>query len=89
MTPSYKIFFVCCVGKEKRRENICTIIIKELYLSSYDFPSTLILVSVILLPQVTNNSIPEKITKCREGYKWLHIKTRLFLWRVFENLLKI
>ena len=87
MTP---LEFFLKLGRKEKRENICTIIIKELkYLSSYDFPSTLILVSVILLPQVTNNSIPEKITKCREGYKWLHIKTRLFLWRVFENLLKI
>ena len=40
---------------------------QRVVLESYDFPSTLILVSVILLPQVTNNSIPEKLPSVVKG----------------------
>mgnify|MGYP006903833985 CR=1 FL=1 len=61
---------------------------QRVVLESYDFPSTLILVSVILLPQVTNNSIPEKLPSVVKGTNGCTSRHKVILWRIFENLLK-
>ena len=61
---------------------------QRVVLESYDFPSTLILVSVILLPQVTNNSIPEKLPSVVKGTNDCTSRHKVILWRIFENLLK-